>query len=83
MPRKVVERVIVYKAWSGDVEPGGCSYTNGAQYDDFDELVMDMKAALDVGLQVMIEPGEMSESEYNDNGKSFAAGVNPLIGSRT
>jgi hypothetical protein len=79
-PRRVVERIVVYQAYSGVHSAGGCSYENAAQYDDWDELVVHAKAALDADLQVMIEPTLMMPAEYEAEGKEFPAGVNPLLG---
>lgn len=80
-PRRVVERIVVYEAYSGVVDSsGGCSYENAATYDEWDELVVHMKAALDADLQVMIEPTLMTPAEYEADGKAFPPGTNPLLG---
>lgn len=80
MPRRVVERLACYQAYSGVCSAGGCSYENKATYDDWDELLRDVKAALDVDLQVMIEPTLMTPAEYVAEGKAFPTGTNPLLG---
>jgi hypothetical protein len=79
-PRRVVERLVCYLVYSGVHSAGGCSYENKATYDDWDELVVDVKAALDADLQVMIEPTLMTSAEYKAEGKEFPAGTNPLLG---
>ena len=82
MTRQVVERIVCYEVYSGVSSPGGCSYEYKAVYDDWDECVRHLKAALDAELQVMVEPTLMTTAEYEACGKEFPNGVNPLLGER-
>lgn len=83
MARQTVERIVCFAAYAGVIHAAGdCSYENQAIYDDWEELVTHMKAALDAGLQVMVEPELMTELEYEALGGEFPDDVNPLLGGR-
>lgn len=76
MPRKTIEMLCVVEAYTGD---GDGSYDRKAVYDDVDDLLRDVRAALEAGRDVLLQPTTMSASEYEAGGQEFPEGVNPLL----
>jgi hypothetical protein len=68
-----------YEVHVGD---GDGTYPAGATYDDVDELLGDLPAALAAGRSLLINPVRLTAEEYDAIGDEFAPDLNPLTGQR-
>lgn len=61
---ETLEQIICYEAWSGV----GGDHDAHLVYDEWAELLVDVKAALDHGRCVLLERTLMTRAEYEDGG---------------
>jgi hypothetical protein len=71
-----VTKLVVYDVRTGD---GSGPYDKGAYYVEWDELVKQLREALDAGRSILLDKEEMTEAEYAALGDEFPEGTNPLL----
>ncbi len=62
---EVITQIVVYEVHTGD---GSGSYDACLLYDEWEEVVTDIKAALDHGRDILIERTLMTRGAYEDGG---------------
>lgn len=71
------EPIAVFNVWVGD---GGGSYKVSVAYITLDELMRDVRGAIEAGKSLLIEREFITRAEYdNDYGPEYPADVNPLL----